>query len=103
MPKKQLHEEKVLVRLAVAFAISNMGQKVPDYAWEGREHWGTSIEGTVNNLCEPFMETMEHERIFMSEAKMWYRDLKKRSSENILRMWPSDFVAKILVPEAADA
>lgn len=73
-------------RLAAAFAISNMGQKVPDDIAETRFGWASTHQQAVCDLAGHLMETDEHERIFTQEARMWSGYLRKTSRKELLRI-----------------
>lgn len=78
------HERRVLAGI---FARSNMGQGLPKVDDVQRalrqcgERWFTPQkkgDDFANYFCGAFMETYEHERIFASEAAMWFRLLGNR-------------------------
>lgn len=77
-----------LCRLAAAFAMSNMGHKVPEDI--ARPPFGhgpyVSPEGQIDQWAGHLMETDEHEDIFHGEAEMWYDTLSKQSTEEVLRI-----------------
>lgn len=67
-------DSRMRVILSAAFAVSNMGQPRPSSAdikrlKEGRE---PTLESAVMFLAERYMETDEHQSIFMDEAQSWF-------------------------------
>lgn len=80
--------EGKLCRLAAAFAISNMGHEVPKDIAERPFSDGRfcTPRSQVECFAGHLMETDEHEEIFAEEAESWYKDLKRRSTEEVLRV-----------------
>jgi hypothetical protein len=75
--------------LAAVFARSNMGQLRPSAAElarvvrSGREK--NTLHGCVIMLCEQYMETNDHEEMFLDEAGGWARTLSRESVETTRR------------------
>ena len=59
--------------VAALLARSNMGQNPPTESSSPRAAH-ISLSSAVCDICGPFMETDEHEEMFMHEARMWLRD-----------------------------
>ena len=59
--------------VAALLARSNMGHNPPRESSSPREAH-SSLSSAVCDICGAFMETDEHEEIFMHEARMWLRD-----------------------------
>ncbi len=86
-----------LVILSGIFARSNMGQGVPAKKdverWKKNVDWRTkkpappSLESVINDFCGKFMESDDHQEMFLKEAKAWMRDLKKKSAEYVAQVW----------------
>lgn len=92
--------------LAAWFARSNMGQprldgkRIKDLLRSDRK-WPLDLESAVNAVCNEFMETDEHEKMFYDEAKSWYKTFSPRGKyatrEAIVKTWPH--VEKCIWPE----
>lgn len=64
--------------VAALLARSNMGQRMPDPAPAGKLRTPyVSLGSAIYGLCSPFMETDEHEGIFMEEGRMWLSMINK--------------------------
>jgi hypothetical protein len=54
--------------------------------------WPLTLQSAVITICGEFMESDEHEEMFLDEAKSWYRDFgprgKHKTRESILKVWP---------------
>lgn len=85
--------------LAAMFARSNMGHGVPE-AWKLRglltpaPRWNPNLGSMVGNLCGDLMESDEHFDMFLDEAKMWRRILKKKSELEAYRKSSPDLFAQ---------
>ncbi len=81
-------QQKMIV--AAMFARTNMGQPNPTVEQVRRqftrppEHLSTPVMA----FCEQYMETDEHQRIFMAEARSWMRDKNLSTLEAIQQIWP---------------
>jgi hypothetical protein len=79
--------------LAAWFARSNMGMERASRKEVERllnSTWEVTLQGATVSLCEQFMESDEHERIFELEAEGWHKDLsrKYKTREAVLKIWP---------------
>jgi len=75
--------------LAAIFARSNLGMALPDTSLVQRAKTGNpTLESSVVLFCGEFMESEEHEEMFLLEAKGWLRQLKRMSREKIKSTWP---------------
>jgi len=83
--------------LAAWFARSNMGQNPfkRDRLIElltPKERWPLTLQSAVITICGEFMESDEHEDIFLKEAKGWFKDFgprgKYKTREAIIKTWP---------------
>ncbi len=85
-------------RLAAAFAISNMGQVVPEDMSTVPHNPYSTPRSQVDSYVGHFMETDEHEQIFADEAEMWAETLTSRTQEEVLSTHGSHcpWVQKIL-------
>ena len=99
MSKKSNLTTSDVTVLAAIFARSNMGMGLPDAKDVARvKSWNDpELQSVVMNFCAQFMETDEHERIFVSEGKGWVKDLKKRDREYLYRVHPE--IAKLYFDE----
>jgi hypothetical protein len=90
--------------IAALFARSNTGMDLPKAAELRRMMMNasplTTLGSAVVGMCEPYMETNEHQRMFMDEAKMWMRDKKLATLESIAKVWPdmSRLIADAMKP-----
>lgn len=90
---KFTREQKYVV--AALFARSNMGIEKPDDSRVARlfknaaapSRWA-SLSNAVIGICEEFMESDEHQKIFENEGQMWMKDSKLNSLESIWKIWP---------------
>lgn len=79
--------EQKHARLAAAFAISNMGQEVPNDVGKGNFlEWERSSRHAVDNLAGHLMETDEHEEIFAEEAEMWDETIQRDGVQRMFRV-----------------
>lgn len=72
--------EKEIIVLAGVFARANMGQALPERDHVGRvlgDGYRLSLSGSVLTFCEDYIESDEIYDMFMEEAKMWVKILKK--------------------------
>jgi hypothetical protein len=78
--------------IAALFARSNAGMDLPRAAELRRMMMNasplTTLGSAVVGMCDQYMETNEHQRMFMDEAKMWMKDKKLASLESIAKVWP---------------
>jgi hypothetical protein len=102
--------ERERIVLAAYFARSNMGmdratnreiQKL--LAGDGHGRCDVTLDSAVVYLCQQYMESDEHYKIFMDEAKMWasrrYFGGKYRTREAIIGTWPH--VKEVFWPEGS--
>jgi hypothetical protein len=105
--KIRITERERLV-LAAYFARSNMGldratsKEVQSLlAGEGHGRCQVSLDSAVTFLCQQYMESDEHQDMFMEEAKMWaskrYFGGKYRTRDAIVGTWPH--VKEVFWPE----
>jgi hypothetical protein len=91
-----------LCRLAAAFAMSNMGHQVPETITKdiqtSDDKYIVTPRSEVEQVAGHLMESDEHEDLFAQEAEMWYKDLKGRSNEEVLKIWgdTSPWIQKII-------
>jgi hypothetical protein len=83
--------EKIV--LAAWFARSNMGQqrasrKEVEQLLNAK--YDLTLDGATIFFCQQFMETNEHERIFLGEAKSWRTSFNREHTtrEAVLKIWP---------------
>jgi hypothetical protein len=91
-------DEFELPILSAIFARSNMGQGLPSKSeverfktyvdWRTKKPFAPSFQSCVIAFCGKFMESDEHEDMFMQEAKSWMKELKKDTAEEIARVHP---------------
>jgi hypothetical protein len=76
--------------LAGMFAVTNMGQKIPDASLIARaKGWVTNDPNSIAVLfAEQYMETNADERAWTAEVRSWQRDLAKMTREKITSTWP---------------
>lgn len=83
--------------LAAWFARSNMGQpraerKVVERLLTPDTRWPLTLQSAVITVCQEFMESDEHEKWFLDEAKSWFKMFNIRGKyatrEAILKTWP---------------
>jgi hypothetical protein len=78
--------------IAALFARSNAGMDLPrvdELKWMMVSASPlTSLTSAVVGMCGKYMETNEHQRMFVDEAKMWMKDKKLASLESIAKVWP---------------
>jgi hypothetical protein len=95
--------------VAALFARSNMGLNRPtaaelrpllEAATRERHARSLNLNWAVVSLCQQFMETDEDEDTFMDEARMWLRDEKLASLDEITKVWP-DMAALLTAALAA--
>jgi hypothetical protein len=88
MKHKFTPQERCVV--AAVFGHSNMGQPNPSVR-RVRELFRAkrlTLDGAVVSLSGSLMESDEHYKIFMGEAKGWLRDKKTAKLEDIQATWP---------------
>lgn len=87
--------ENERVLLAAVFARTNMGQSAPAKdtirrMMSSAEQYGTNLDSAISSICADIMESDEHYKMFMQEAKGWYKEFKKTSREYVITTWPEN-------------
>lgn len=92
MKTKTLLTEREAIVLAAWFARSNLGMPNPSRKEVERLLSATylTLSGATLALCQKFMESDEHEQMFLDEAKSWLKDFSKKykTREAVLEIWP---------------
>jgi hypothetical protein len=85
----KLNEGQLMV-LAGMFAVSNMGQNLPDTKLIARAKANppTTASSCAVYFAGQYMETDEHEAMFTAEVRMWLRDLRPLDMTQIAATWP---------------
>lgn len=91
MTKEALMTRDEIVILAAMFAVTNMGQAMPDVdvVRQLRRTKKVDLGSAVMCVAEQYMESDEHQDWFMEEAQSWVKQLKaKKTMAAVREIWP---------------
>jgi len=83
-------DEKQRCILAAILAVSNLGMGRPEpsrVAEAKASPYCTTLQDAVIKFGQQYMESDEHEEIFMLEARGFYRDLGPKRLAGSMRAW----------------